>query len=85
MCVPVDPSAAFDFNPDTVPTVWQLLEEVALLGPPGDPSGGSREPPSLADSMRLFQEAFLQDLQASNKQSLSALARETAPEAALAW
>eukprot|EP00884_Botryococcus_braunii_P022253 jgi/Botrbrau1/8711/Bobra.0311s0023.2 len=85
VCVPVDPSAAFDFNPDTVPTVWQLLEEVAQLGPPGDPAGPGREPPSLADSMRLFQEGFLQDLQAANRQELTAVARETAQEATLAW
>ena len=28
VCVPIDPDRAFDFDPETVPTVHQLLEQL---------------------------------------------------------
>ena len=29
VCVPIDPEAAWDFDPDNVPTVQQLVQELA--------------------------------------------------------
>jgi hypothetical protein len=29
VCVPIDPAAAWDFDPETVPTVQQLVKELA--------------------------------------------------------
>lgn len=85
VCVPVDPSAAFEFDPEGVPTVWQLLDEAGQLPAPQDASAGDPELPSLAGSLHLFQQGFLQDLQVANKDSLNAAAKEAAQKSALSW
>ena len=32
VCVPIDPAKAFDFDPETVPTVYSLLDELPKAG-----------------------------------------------------
>ena len=50
VCVPVDPETIDDFNPETVPTVFQLLKELDKVSVPaagsadaGTPDGDSGE------------------------------------------
>jgi hypothetical protein len=42
VCVPIDPSKAYDFDPDTVPTVQSLLKELEVLTEPADKVSATR-------------------------------------------
>ena len=73
VCVPIDPKAAWDFDPDEVPTVHDLIDEVkAGASGPGMPHW---ERTSLAPSIRIFQDGFLQPLQRACQKLLNDKAR----------
>ncbi|KAK9824453.1 hypothetical protein WJX72_010358 [[Myrmecia] bisecta] len=75
VCVPIHPERAFDFDPDTVPTVAQLLTEL-------DSNNGKS---SMDDAVEVFHEAFLDKLQLASRETLAAKARSAAAKPTLAW
>lgn len=71
--MPIDPEAVWEFDPDEVPNVHDLVAEVkAGSGGDGTPHW---ERTSLAPSMRIFQQSFLQPLLRSCQKALNEKAR----------
>jgi DNA primase small subunit len=42
VCVPIDPEAAWEFDPEEVPTVQQLVQELAEQQAAGADNGGNK-------------------------------------------
>lgn len=99
VCVPLDPAAAWDFDPEQVATVSDLLRELeaadaAAAGgspAPGPTPGaaGAGAPgwarTALAGAVATFRGCFLDALAAADRQALGARARESAAAPTLAW
>ena len=92
--MPLDPAAAWDFDPEEVATVSQLLAELeaangAAAGPNPDPPGRGGGPgwahTALAAAVETFRACFLDALAAADRQALAARARESAAAPTLAW
>ncbi|KAG1654470.1 hypothetical protein FOA52_006072 [Chlamydomonas sp. UWO 241] len=77
VCIPIDPSAAYDFDPESVCTVAGLLEELAGIGAVGDKEEQWQHT-ALAGSVKLFESTFLDGCLASSRAELAAKARESA-------
>ena len=89
MCVPLDPAAVWDFDPDGVATVSQLLAELEAADG-ADPDPAARAGPgwartALAGAVDTFRACFLDALAAADRQALGAKARESASAPTLAW
>lgn len=85
VCVPIDPEAAWEFDPDTVCTVGGLLNQLNS----GSAAAAQGEEPWRATDMSLavdtFKACFLDSLQADVKAGLADKARQAAAEPTLAW
>ena len=80
MCVPIDPSAVWEFDPEAVTTVHDLLE--------GDAGGTARlaAQAAMEAALATFRGCFLTGLRAASKQALLARAKEKAAAGeGLAW
>jgi hypothetical protein len=69
VCVPVDPKTIIDFDPDTVPTVGQLLRELERAARDSAASSGNNAPLEpgrewAATSLKPYVEAFEQHVKA---------------------
>ena len=85
VCVPMDPEEVWDFDPEEVPTVQQLLRE-ADAGPKA--AGGAKakwDQTALAPCMRFFNSQFLQPLQVDCQKALNEKARAAAAKSTLVW
>lgn len=69
ICVPIDPERCDEFDPTTVPTVAQLLEELNAADMEVD-SETDWDRTSLGESIRFFRSAFLQPLLKSCKEEI---------------
>lgn len=69
VCVPIDPNQCEEFDPTTVPTLSQLLDELNRAGLGGDIEA-DLERTSLGKSIALFRSSFLQPLLKSCKEEL---------------
>ncbi|XP_021754340.1 DNA primase small subunit-like [Chenopodium quinoa] len=69
VCVPIDPNQCEDFDPTSVPTLSQLLEELNRGGLGGD-GETDLERTSLGKSIAFFRSSFLQPLLKSCKEEL---------------
>ena len=93
VCVPFTAADAPTFDPDAVPTVSQLLDELsaerqAREGQPGSAAiekGEGWRHTSLAPCMTEFVQSFLQPLCAAGRDELGSKAREVAAQPTLAW
>ena len=92
VCVPFDPAAAADFDPDGVPTVAQLLEERRSGGrraSGGGDAAASAAPGWVGSAMepavRYFADAFLAPLAIASKAELAAKTKEAAAAPTMAW
>ncbi|KAL4204192.1 hypothetical protein AMTRI_Chr01g108530 [Amborella trichopoda] len=65
VCVPIDPEHCEDFDPTSVPSLAELLEELNMAGSSNADSGW--EGTSLAKSVSFFKSSFLQPLLKSCK------------------
>ena len=78
VCIPMNPSSIWSFDPESVVTVHELLGE----------DRGSPKAKAAAQAMhaalQTFRGCFLDDLAAASKQSMTAKARSAA-QAGLAW
>ena len=83
VCVPMDPAMIWDFDPEAVPTVAQLLRELNVAGGPAASQQWGQT--SMAPSMRYFNAQFLQPLVADSHRCLSEKARAAATQPSLAW
>ena len=61
VCVPINPNNCEEFDPTTVPTLIQLLEELNREGLRSDVEGEWNKT-SLANAIKLFRSSFLQPL-----------------------
>ena len=84
VCVPIDPDAAWEFDPDEVPTVHDLIGELKA-GSGQFTSDAKWELTSLAPSMSLFQQSFLQPLVRSCQKELNEKAHTSSKKATLQW
>ncbi len=90
VCVPLDPAAAWEFDPEEVATVSQLLAELEAANaamaadPDPNPSPGWART-ALAGAVATFRACFLDALAAADRQALAAKARESAAAPTLAW
>lgn len=87
VCVPIDPAEVWNFDPEAVPTIQQLLKELGLK-----PESKARvaetakwEQTSLAACMHFFNRRFLQPLVSDSQQALNEKARQAAAKPTLAW
>ena len=78
VCVPMDPSSIWSFDPEAVVTVHGLLDEER-----GSPQAAAAEQ-AMAEALQTFRGCFLDELAASSRQSIIAKARSAA-QAGLAW
>lgn len=69
VCVPIDPNNCDEFDPTTVPTLSQLLEELNKGGLRQD-AESERDKTSLGESVRYFRSSFLQPLLKSCKEEI---------------
>ncbi|KAF4353192.1 hypothetical protein CsatB_004715 [Cannabis sativa] len=69
VCVPIDPSQCEEFDPTTVPTLSQLLEELNIGGMKAD-ADNDWDRTSLGKSIRFFRTSFLQPLLKSCKEDI---------------
>ena len=75
VCVPIDPLKADEFDPDSVPTVAQLLNQL-------DASKGENwKSTKMMDAVQLFEKLFLGDLCKATQEELSEKTREHVKEA----
>ena len=78
VCIPMDPSSIWSFDPESVVTVHELLDE----------DRGSPQAEAAAQAMQAalhtFHSCFLDELTSASKQSIIAKARSAA-QAGLAW
>jgi DNA primase small subunit len=84
VCVPIDPRHAWEFDPDTVCTVGQLLNE---LNGNGELQSESEEPAwkttKMGQAVKTFEQCFLNGIQAENKAIL--MSRMKNSSSTLAW
>ncbi|WIA32790.1 hypothetical protein OEZ86_005973 [Tetradesmus obliquus] len=88
VCVPIDPEAAWDFDPDDVPTVQQLVQEIneqqqdAGASPQQQQAAGAEgwRGTSLEPYIAAFASSFLSPLAASSKAALNERAQAAAAE-----
>lgn len=86
VCTPIDPDEAWGFDPETVPTVQQLLREARKVGSKrSDSSVPKWEQTSLASCMHFFKARFLQPLQQAAQKQFNDKARQSAAKPTLAW
>ncbi|XP_072997263.1 uncharacterized protein [Typha latifolia] len=69
VCVPIDPDNCDDFDPTTVPTLSQLLEELNM-GSTSMASDNDWEATSLGKSIRFFRSSFLHPLLKSCREEM---------------
>nr|XP_027190167.1 DNA primase small subunit-like isoform X3 [Cicer arietinum] len=70
VCVPIDPNQCDDFDPTTVPTLFQLLEELNNEGSRADVNGAEWNGTSLGNAIALFRTSFLEPLQKACKEEI---------------
>ncbi|KAF6251539.1 primase subunit of DNA polymerase alpha [Scenedesmus sp. NREL 46B-D3] len=92
VCVPIDPESAWEFDPDDVPTVQQLLQEINEQQTDGSASAQQQQQQqqaqaaegwrgtSLEPYVTAFTSSFLTPLAASSKAALNERARAAAAE-----
>ena len=87
VCVPIDPDSAWDFDPEDVPTVHDLIREVKAGSTENESDKNSPkwERTSLAPSMYIFQQSFLQPLMKSCQKALAQKAQANSNKASLQW
>lgn len=73
VCVPIDPAAAWDFDPDAVPTIHQLCSQLSKLPAPASDDWRRTD---MAACVDLFQSAFLDGLQAAGRGELAGKSRD---------
>lgn len=90
VCVPIDPAEAWDFDPDNVPTVQQLVQELTeqqqqtagdaarVAKPPGSTEGWKGT--ALEPHVTNFTENFLAALTASSRAALNERAKQAAAD-----
>lgn len=85
--MPFDPEEVWDFDPEAVPTIQQLLKELGLK-----PESKARVAEvakwgqtSLAGCMHFFNRRFLQPLVSDSAHALNEKARQAAAKPTLAW
>ncbi len=87
--MPINPAEVWEFDPETVPTVQQLLreEKTARSGSSTTASSGSQkwEQTAMAPYMRFFEAKFLQPLLTASQRSFNEKARQVAARPTLAW
>jgi hypothetical protein len=78
VCVPINPEHVWDFDPDHVTTVHDLLDT--------DEDGATAAAASAAmeEAVHVFRSCFLDDVKAASRQALISKARTAASEG-LAW
>ncbi|RDY02415.1 DNA primase small subunit, partial [Mucuna pruriens] len=69
VCVPIDPNRCEDFDPTTVPTLSQLIEELNNEGSRADVDGEWNRT-SLGNAITLFRSSFLQPLLKACKEEI---------------
>ena len=69
VCVPIDPKRCEEFDPTTVPTLSQLIEELNYEGSRADVDGESNRT-SLGNAITLFRSSFLQPLLKACKEEI---------------
>lgn len=69
VCVPIDPNRCDEFDPTTVPTLFQLLDELNNEGLRADVNG-EWSGTSLGNSVTLFRSSFLEPLQKACKEEI---------------
>ena len=75
VCVPIDPDKAEEFDPDHVPTVAQLLNQLDAS------QGGDWKSTRMVDAVHLFEKLFLNSLSESTHEELSQKTRDQVMEA----
>jgi len=84
VCVPINPQRAWEFDPDTVCTVGQLLNELnangELQSENEDPAWKSTK---MCQAVETFEQCFLNGMQAENKSILMSRMKDT--PSTLAW
>lgn len=85
VCVPIDPKDAWNFDPDNVCTVGQLLNELNAKGSlKGDDVHAAWKETGIGEAVETFDACFLQGLQVENKAHLASRVQE-AKTPTLAW
>eukprot|EP00887_Chlorella_sp_A99_P003610 scaffold7.g3610.t1 len=86
VCVPIDPAAAWEFDPDAVATVARLLSQLNASGRQagGGASGEEWRATDMAEAVATFRACFLDALAAESRAGLAAKAREAAAAPTLA-
>lgn len=88
VCVPIDPAAAWEFDPEAVPTVGGLLAQLnaAGRGDAGAPAQGADwRSTDMAGAVALFRSCFLDGLREEQRGSAAEHARQAAAQPSLAW
>jgi DNA primase small subunit len=87
VCVPIDPAAAWDFDPEAVCTVGGLLNQLSAAPPPaaGAPAGEGWKATDMAAAVGTFHSCFLDALQVDSRSAVAAKARDAAAAPTLAW
>ncbi|KAL2665849.1 hypothetical protein AAZV13_02G246300 [Glycine max] len=70
VCVPIDPKRCEEFDPTTVPTLSQLIEELNYEGSRADADGAESNRTSLGNAITLFRSSFLQPLLKACKEEI---------------
>ena len=78
VCIPMDPSSIWSFDPESVVTVHELVDE-ERSSPKAEAAAEA-----MAAALQTFRGCFLDELTAASKQSITAKARSAA-QAGLAW
>eukprot|EP00899_Mesostigma_viride_P000636 jgi/Mesvir1/10573/Mv21790-RA.1 len=93
VCVPMDPRNCRTFDPEKVPTLAQLLNELDAQGPSSgagttedaDGRDDDIQMTSLASSLKIFHETFLDGLKSSVRAEFAAKAAEQARKPTMVW
>ena len=87
VCVPIDPAAAWEFDPGAVCTVGALLNQLTAAGavPEGAVASEGWRATDMAAAVGTFHSCFLDELHAEARAGLAAKARGTAAAPTLAW
>lgn len=89
VCLPIQPEEVWDFDPEAVPTVQQLLREAKAArcsGAESSLTGPKKwDQTAMAPCMRFFQVHFLQPLLAAAQRQFNEKARHSATKPTLAW
>lgn len=84
VCVPINPASAWEFNPCTVCTVGQLLNQLNQAKNTGDKEDAWKYT-DMAAAVDTFHSCFLDAMQSEIKESLTAKARDASDSPTLAW